>query len=119
MGYIVTCNGKEIWTPSLTVGILYFEQIQSLEKILEIKSGVIQPFDDELEIDKNIFENFINSLMNYLQKSNNSELTALISGCAEVSIYIYYLITNNWLETPFDLQFLKEKAKSMANFSKI
>lgn len=117
MGYIVSCENKEIWTPSLTVGSLYFEQVQSLEKILEKESGIIQPFDDELEINKEIFENFINVSLDFLRKSNNSELLALISGCVEVSIYIYYLITDNWLETPFELHFLKEKAKSMANFT--
>ncbi len=116
MGYIVNCENKEIWSPSLTVGKLYFEQIRSLEEILGKNSGIVQPFDDELEINKSTFKIFTDESINLLKNNNNLELTALISGCIEISIYLYYLIDNKWLETPTELISLKEKAKSMANF---
>ena len=114
MGYIVTCGDKEIWSPSLTVGNLYFEQISLLEKIVGNGSGVVNSFDDELEIDKQKFETFINFSFEFLRKSNNSALIALSAGCLEVSLYIYYLITDDWLEVPFELRFLNEKARAMA-----
>lgn len=115
MGYIVTCENEEVWSPSLTVGNLYFEQINSLEKIVGSSSGVTNPFDDELEIDKQKFESFIKSSLQFLQESNNSALIAMLSGSLEVCLYVYFLITGSWLEVPFELRFLNEKAKSMAN----
>lgn len=114
MGYIVTCQDKEIWSPSLTVGSLYFEQISSLKKIIGVDNGVTNPFDDELDINKEEFETFINSSFELLTESNNSALLVLSAGCLEVSLYIYFLITDGWLEVPFELRFLNEKAKAMA-----
>jgi len=93
MGYIVNCENREIWSPSLTVGSLYFEQISLLEKIVGDKNGVTNPFDDELEINKEEFETFIKSSFEFLKNSNNAALIVMSAGCLEVSLYIYFLIT--------------------------
>jgi len=53
--------------------------------------------------------------MSFLQNSSNSALIAMFAGCIEVSLYSYYLITDIWLEVPFDLRFLNEKARVIAN----
>lgn len=115
MGFIVTYKDKEIWNPSLTVGNLYLEQIASIEKIIGQRSGVISAFDDEIEVDKEILKNFINACLEFLQNSNNSALIAMFAGCIEVSLYIYYLTTDIWLDIPFDLRFLNEKARAIGN----
>ncbi len=115
MGYIVTCEDREVWSPSLTVGNLYFEQIISMEKIVGEVSGVTNSFDDELEVDGKEFEKFISASLNFLQNTNNPALIAMLSGCLEVSLYLNFSITGNWLETPFELRFLNEKAKAIAN----
>lgn len=119
MGFIVICEEKEVWSPSLTVGNLYFEQIISTEKIVDITSGVTNPFDDELEINKEEFKKFINASLKFIQNSNNSALIAMLSGCLEVSIYLYFLITDSWIETPFELRFLNESAKAIANLAQV
>jgi hypothetical protein len=117
MGFIVTCKDKEIWSPSLTTGNLYFEQITSAEKIIGEISGVTNPFDDELEIEEREFEKFINASLRFLQNTNNPALVAMLSGCLEVSLYLNFLITESWLEAPFELRFLNEKAKAMAGIA--
>ena len=114
MGFIVTCDEKEVWSPSLTVGNIFYEQISSLEKIIEKESGVTYPFDDELEIDKEKFEIFINESAKFLNQSENAPLIAMLSGCLEVAVYLYFLITDVWLETPTKLNFLSDKARAMA-----
>ncbi len=117
MGFIVTCGEKEIWNPSLTVGKLYFDQIMSIEKIIDVISGVTSPFDDELEINREEFKEFIDISLKFIQNSNNSALIAMLSGCLEVSIYLNFLIAGIWVETPFELRFLNERAKGIANLA--
>lgn len=115
MSFIVTCNDEEIWSPSLTVGGLYYGQILLIEKILNETSGVTLPFDDELEIDSKNFEQFINNCLKFLQNTNNYSLISLFSGCVEVSIYLNYLAQGKWIEVPVNLTFLSENAKKLAS----
>jgi len=40
MGFSVHCGTREVWLPSLTVGFLYLDQVQALERAFKVKSGV-------------------------------------------------------------------------------
>lgn len=93
MGFVVTCNEREVWKPSLVVGNLFFEQIQSLERIVGQTSGIISPYDDELEVNEDEFRSFIQKCSQFSAESNNPQLKALMSGCLEVSSYLYHLIS--------------------------
>lgn len=113
MGVTVVCNEQIVWSPSLTVGNVFFQQIKKMEEILNKESGVSMYLADEIDIDQNTFESFIRNSMAYLEKTQNTPLVAMLSGCIEVSLYLFYLINKRWLETPPALQFLLERAQSM------
>lgn len=114
MGYIVVCEDKEIWNPSLTLGNIFFQQVKSLEEIIGESSGIVNSFDDELDIDKDLFKNFTEKCINYFQKSDNKMLEELLIGCVAICIYLYYLIANTWLENPENMIHLQKMAKQFA-----
>lgn len=103
MGFVVTCNGRDVWEPSLTVGKLFFEQIQSIEKIVGQYSGITSPYDDELEVDADELKNFLLKCSKFSSESNNAQLQTLMSGCLEVSRHLYHLISGARLETTIEL----------------
>ncbi len=115
MGYVITCDEKEVWKPSLVVGNLFYEQVQSLEKIVGQPSGIISPYDDELEVSKDEFKSFLLACVKFSSESNNVQLKALMSGCLEVSLYLYNLISASGLELPPDMLAIQDKARMMAN----
>ena len=55
MGISVYCGTREVWAPSQAVGILYWEQVQALERAFRVKSGVESPVGDEIEINAEVF----------------------------------------------------------------
>jgi hypothetical protein len=93
MGISVECQGKEIWSPSLQVGNLFFAQIQTLEKVIGKKSEVESFLADCLDIEAEIFDDFIQACMVYLDNTNNTALFARSSGCLEVAIVLNMQIT--------------------------
>ena len=86
MSVIIECNNKEIWSPSLRVGNLFFAQIKALENTLELKSGVDSPLADTYEIDAVTFDTFIKQNLQILETTNNGSLFTLMTGCLEIAI---------------------------------
>jgi hypothetical protein len=113
MGIFVECQGKEIWSPSLRVGNLFFEQIKALEKVIEKKSGVESFLADTLDIDAEIFNDFIQSCIVYLEKTNNTALFAMFSGCIEVAIALNFEITGKMPIVSKRLSILLERASKV------
>lgn len=115
MGYIVICEDKEIWSPSLTAGRIFYEQVKQLETVIEEESGISNTFDDELEIEKRHFLKFLEKTLDYFETNNNEILATLISGCLEVCLYLYYIIEKVWITIPKRLNQVGIKAKNLAN----
>lgn len=113
MSTIVECNGQELWSPSLRIGNLFFDQIKALEQVLDINSGVDSFIADTLEIEAPTFDAFINAALHTLATTNNSLLFAMTTGCLEVAIAINAQITGQWTEVSERLQYLLLKAKTV------
>jgi hypothetical protein len=59
------------WYPALTVGFLYLDSVQALERAFRVKSGVQSPVGDEIEIDAEVFGEFLKTVLVALQETNN------------------------------------------------
>ncbi len=115
MSIIVECNGQEIWSPSLRVGNLFFEQIKALEHFLDISSGVDSVLADTLEIDATTFEIFIHKALQTLETANNGPLFALTSGCLEIAIALNAIITGEWPSVSERLKPLLKSSQTVMN----
>jgi hypothetical protein len=112
MSVIVECNKKEIWSPSLRVGNLFFDQIKALEKTLELESGVCSPLADTYEIDAATFDTFIKQSLEILETTNNGSLFTLMTGCLEIAIALNAKITGQWPSVSERLNPLLVRAKT-------
>jgi hypothetical protein len=110
MGISVECQGKEIWSPSLRVGNLFFAQIQALEKVIGKKSGVEFFLADCLDIEAKVFDDFIQACLVYLENTNNTALFAMSSGCLEIAIALNMQITGKLPVASPRLSVLLERA---------
>ena len=122
MGISVYCGTREVWAPSQAVGILYWEQVQALERAFRVKSGVQSPnveFADELQIDAEVFGEFLNTVLRALQETNNGPLLGLSAGCIEVSLALNAYITGDWPTVPEGLEFLLAEAKNVMRLRKV
>ncbi|MBV8437896.1 MAG: hypothetical protein JOY95_10325 [Silvibacterium sp.] len=100
MGIVVFSEGREVWSPSLKVGALFMAQISALEKAFDVKSGIISPLADELEIDASTFVAFVQKVMDSLTQTNNRSLIVLSAGCLQVAIALIFQITGIWPAIP-------------------
>jgi len=119
MGISVYCGTREVWAPSQAVGILYWEQVQALERAFRVKSGVESPVGDEIQIDAEVFGEFLKTVLGALQETNNGPLLALSAGCIEVSLALNAYITGDWPTVPEGLEFLLAEAKNVMRLRKV
>ncbi len=96
MGMQVYCNNRELWAPSLQVGMLFLSQIRALEPLVGLESGIESPLTDMLEIDASTYDTFIQRLLYILDTTNNGPLFALAAGCTEVALVLHADITGQW-----------------------
>ena len=115
MSIIIESNGKEIWSPSLKVGKLFFDQVKSLEINIDYKSGINIYVADTYEIDAKIFDEFINRLLNVLDSTNNGPYFTLLSGTIEILIALNHKITGVWPMVSEKLTPLLRSAKIVMN----
>ena len=113
MGFRVHCGNREVWLPSLTVGFLYLDQVQALERAFGLNSGVQSTVSDEIEIDAEAFGEFLKTVLGALQETNNDPLVALAAGCIEVSLALNAKITGAWPKVPRGLEFLLAEARNV------
>ncbi len=100
MSIIIEHNGEEVWSPSLRVGHLFIEQLAAIERLVGRKSGVEPTLPDMWEIEATSFHGFILTVFDYLGRSNNGPLYALVGGCLEVAIALDARVNGAWLEPP-------------------
>lgn len=111
MGIIVESNGKEVWSPSLRVGNLFFDQVKAMERVLDQKSGVEWSLDDTLEVDPTAFDTFINNALLTLEATNNAALFAMSRGFLEIAIALNAKLQGEWPQVSAKLLPLVENAK--------
>jgi hypothetical protein len=115
MGIVVRCEGQEIWSPSLRVGNLFFDEIKALECALDQKSGIESFLADTLDIDAPVLGAFIESALRTLDMTNNGPLLALFSGCLQVAIALNVRITKRWPVVSDRLRSLIGQAETVMN----
>ena len=113
--FSVYCGTRERvdWNPALTVGFLYLDQVQALERAFRVKSGVESPVGDEIQIDAEVFGEFLKTVLGALQETKNGPLFGLSAGCIEVSLALNFYITGAWPTVPEGLEFLLVEAKNV------
>ncbi|ELR97132.1 DUF6086 family protein [Gloeocapsa sp. PCC 73106] len=115
MSVLIECNGKELWSPSLRVGNLFFDQLKALEKVLGLESGVYASLADTYKIDAVIFNTFVKKILQTLETTNNGPLYVLMAGCLEIAIALNAKITGEWPLVSERLNPLVLKAKTAMN----
>jgi hypothetical protein len=113
MGMIIESNGKEVWSPSLRVGNLFFDQVRAMERVLDQKSGVDSYLDDTLEIDPITYNAFIESALRTLENTNNAALIVMSMGLLEVAIALNAKIHGEWPHVSVKLLPLVANAKNL------
>ena len=113
MGFSVECGTRVLWLPAQTVGYLYLDQMQALERAFKVKSGVQSTVADEIKIDAEVFGEFLKTVLGELQKTNNGPLVGLSAGCIEVSLALNSYITGAWPTVPEGLEFLLAEARNV------
>jgi hypothetical protein len=86
MSYDIYCKGENVWEPARKVGDYFFDNIRSLEKLIEATSGITIKMADSLEIDPVIFGNFVEKALSFIEDTNNTSSVAMMSGIVEVLI---------------------------------
>lgn len=96
MGMQVSCEDRELWLPSLQVGELFLRQVQTLEAVVGVDSGVSSPLADMIDIERAAFAGFVQQLLSLLETTNNGPLFTLAAGCTAVALALYADITGQW-----------------------
>ena len=86
MSYVVDCKGVTVWQPARRVGDYFLGNIKILEKLVETDSGITSHVADGMEIDPVIFNGFVEKTLEYIEKTNNTALVAMMSGIIEINI---------------------------------
>jgi len=113
MGYIVTKGDEVIWSPSQEVGRLFSEQIQALERVVGMPSGVSIDTADSMEVDPWLLTQFTGAALDYLAKTKNTRLMAMASGCVEIAIALNAAMTGCWPEVPQPLDGLLARSRKV------
>jgi Family of unknown function (DUF6086) len=113
MGVTISCNGRDVWAPSLKVGYLFFDQVQALEKVVGVKSGIDSFVADEFQIDDAVLGKFILKVLEMLENTNNGALFALSGGCIQICLALLAQISGEWPAVPKKLEPLLLGARSV------
>ena len=111
MGVDVECEGRTIWSPSLRVGYLFYDEIKALEKVVNVPSGVTSFIADMIKVDEHAFDEFVRTVLAYLSKTNNAPLLAMSSRCVEIAIALRAEITGCWPEVSGNLEPFLERSR--------
>ena len=113
MSMVFESNGQEIWSPSLRVGNLFLKQVEALEQLLDMKSGMESFLADTVEIDAALFNSFVIKALETLETTNNPPLFALLEGCIKIAIALNEKITGQVPDVSEKLYSLVVKAKTV------
>ena len=95
MGYSVYCKDQVIWFPSLAIGNYFLGNINLLENLLKIESGIASPLADSIEIDPKKLSIFADKILVYVEEANNTPLFAMISGITEIILALNAEVNND------------------------
>lgn len=100
MSWSVDCSGKTIWEPALIVGRMFLDELKVLERVFKCRSGIVDNFDDTMEIDQVQLDRFIQRGFATLDRTNSGPVLALSEGCFAIAIALDARITGRWPTAP-------------------
>ena len=97
--FSVYCGTRERvdWNPDLRVGFLYLDQVQALERAFRVKSGVESPVGDELEIDAEVFGEFLKNRSRSIAKAIGAAILVVQSSSHHDVTRIQSVASDAWL----------------------
>ena len=113
MGITVRCNSQVVWSPGYMAGNLFADEMEALERITGMRSGVAFRVSEILDIDAPTFSTFIASVLQFLDQTNNGPLVAMASGCVAVAIALNAQITGQWPVVSDRLEPLVQRARTV------
>jgi len=113
MSYIVECKGETVWQPARRVGDYFLANISILENLIESNSGIASTIEDDIQIDPELFSDFVIKTVNFIEVTNNTPLLAMMSGIIEVIVALNVKINGNQLEVTLKNQSLIERSKKV------
>ena len=117
MGDTVYYKNQNIWNPSLAVGNYFLNNLQNLENLIGIKSGMTSPLADFIEIESEQLTIFVKSLLDYIERTNNVPLLAMITGITEIILALNTKVINDIPEVSERNRFLIKKSEELFNSS--
>jgi len=78
MSYSFEVETRTVWSPALRVGETYMAYVRGLEEVYGKSAGINPVSEDMVEIDPNIFLEFIQHMMAVLASGNHAVLGLLL-----------------------------------------
>ncbi|MCU0494509.1 MAG: DUF6086 family protein [Chloroflexaceae bacterium] len=113
MGFDVRWKDQIIWETGHLTGSLFWANIQVLEQVKGIPSGITQALADELEIDLPLFRVFVSHLIGMLAETNSPTVYVLLDGTVQVCLALEAHLTGTWPTVPISLQGVLHQAKQI------
>ncbi|MFE3015933.1 DUF6086 family protein [Streptomyces sp. NPDC059256] len=80
--------GRDVWNPSNRVAEIFINQAHVVAYAYTMESGIGDIIDDECAIDHQLFLNFISTLADRHEESNNHSLRQLLEGVITVGLVL-------------------------------
>ncbi|MFJ2649663.1 DUF6086 family protein [Streptomyces sp. NPDC087420] len=88
MSCFFSVDGVDVWNPSNRVARLFTGQAEVAADVYGVGSGLGGIVDDECEVDREIFSQFIDTLVAKHRESNNQVLRVLLEGVIPVGLVL-------------------------------
>ena len=99
MMFYSQADKKPVWAPSTQVGLLFAAQIQVLENMLDIQSGVLDdhPYDPDVRsINPVQISEFVDGALNIFKMTHHTLLWGMISGVLSITLALNFRMNGYW-----------------------
>jgi hypothetical protein len=93
-------GSQEIWNPASRAGMLFYEQLKALEKLVDLPCGITDLGCDEYEVAPVVFTEFVAAVVNALGRTNHAVLVALTENVLAVALGLEARIMGVWRTVP-------------------
>lgn len=88
MSQYFNANGQVLWNPSNGVSQLFLRSAEALAPLVKLPTGIGEMVSDDSEIDMEVFEAFVNALVQVYQQSNHPILRSLMEGFVATAVVL-------------------------------
>ncbi len=102
---------REIWNPASRAGVLFYDQMRTLEKLAEHPCGLTSSVSDEYAIDPRLLTAFVDAVFNYLGHTQHAVLLALVENVLAVALGAEARVHGAWRVAPERFHAVLEQAR--------